>query len=300
MGKELVTEKLTPTDVFNQMVQIMFSRLEPFGWKLLKNGDIKKKNGKLTYKIFFFRSYKNYIDYNNMSGSVTTEIYCNIDIPKREAIYALRFEKPKPFNILSEDLKLNVDLVEKTWKTIENEYLDVIDGLEKNPRQQLLKMGLFPTRYSVDYSYQLLLRKELLESVGATDLLNVYNENHNFYKSPKNSAIVSLENYYHTIKGCVNVSYCEKANIEELLSLADEAYCFLKQTIRYDEFTEAKYQYLKAYPKKDKFKWAIVIFWFVYPSIAPWFDKDPSAQNILKKVLDFYEKIIIRRNNTSH
>lgn len=300
MVEELVTEKLTPSDVFNQMVQIMFSRLEPFGWKLLKNGDIKKKNRKLTYKIFFFRSYKNYIDYNNMSGSVTTEIYCNIDIPEREAVYAVRFVKPKPFNILSEDLKLNTDLVEKIWKIIENEYLEVIDGLEKNPRQQLLKMGLFPTRYSVDYSYQLLLRKELLETVGTTDLLNIYNENNNFYKSPENSAVVSLENYYYTIKERVNIDYCEKANIEELLSLADEAYCFLKQTTRYDEFTEANYQYLKAYPKTDKFKWVVAIFWFVYPSIATWFYKDPKAENILKKVLDFYGKVIFRRDNAIH
>lgn len=294
MNNELKDKIFIPSDIFNIMVQTMFSRLEPLGWKLLKNSDIKKKSGKLTYKIFFFRSSKNYIDHDNNSGSVRTEIYCHIDTAQREGAYALRFNRPKPFNILSENITLNTELVEKIWKIIETEFLDVIDGIEKNPRQQLLKMGLFPTRYSVDYSYELLLRKELLESVEATDLLGIYNENTKFYNSPENKAVIGLENYFYTTKNRVNESYCEKANANELESLADEAYHFLKQTSRFNEYTEANYQYLKTYPQTDKFKWVIAVFWFVYPSTAPWFAKDPKAENLLKKVLDFYEKVIIR------
>lgn len=113
MHKESVPEELTTVDIFNQMIQLLFSRLEPLGWKLLKNGDLKKKSGKLTYKIFFFRSYKNYINHTDKSGSVTTEIYCNIDTLQCEGVYALRFEKPSSFNILSENLTLNTALVEQ-------------------------------------------------------------------------------------------------------------------------------------------------------------------------------------------
>ncbi|TDQ73925.1 hypothetical protein [Sphingobacterium yanglingense] len=295
MHKESVAEELTTVDIFNQMTQILFSRLEPLGWKLLKNGDIKKKSGKLTYKIFFFRSYKNYINYNAKSGSVTTEIYCYIDTAQREGVYALKFEKPSSFNILSENLTLNTVLVEQIWKIIEQEFLEVIQGLEKNPRQQLLKTGLFPIRYAIDYSYELSLRRELLEAVGATDLLHIYTENSNFYKSPENSAVISMENYYYTIRDRVNVDYCKKVSLEELSTLADEAYSFLRQTDRYDEFTEAKYQYVKSFPKTDRFKSVIAVFWFVYPGIAPWFEKDPNAQHILKKVLDFEEKLIVRK-----
>lgn len=297
MHKESVPEELTTVDIFNQMIQLLFSRLEPLGWKLLKNGDLKKKSGKLTYKIFFFRSYKNYINHTDKSGSVTTEIYCNIDTLQCEGVYALRFEKPSSFNILSENLTLNTALVEQIWKIIEHEFLEVIQGLEKNPRQQLLKTGLFPTRYAIDYSYELSLRRELLETVGSTDLLHIYTENSNFYKSPENSAVISMENYYYTIRDRVNVDYCKKVGLEELSTLADEAYSFLRQTKRYDEFTEAKYQYVKAFPQTDKFKWVIGVFWFVYPGIAPWFEKDPNAQYILKKVLDFEERLIIRKGS---
>lgn len=286
-----------PKDIFNQAVQIFFERLEPLGWRLLKNGDIKKKNGKLTYRIFFFRSYKNYIDYNEMKGSVTTEIYCNIDIPEREAVYQIRFEAPKPFNLLSKDCKLDIVLVHKIWKIIENEYINVISGLEENPRQQILKMGVMPSRLSPDYSYEIILRKQLLETLEITDLLKLYEINSKFYNSPENRAVIGQERYFYTIRKGIDQEKCQKLNTKELLCLVDEVYNFLKKTERFDEYMEAKYHHVKNLPQSNKYKWVIAVFWFVYPNIAPWFENEPSAQNILNKILDFHKKIKIPTAN---
>jgi len=298
-------DKPTPADIFHQAVQILYAQLEPLGWKLLKNGDMKKKYKNFTCKIFFFRHYNNFIDHKKNIGCVKLEIYCDINVTKREAAYRLQFNH-QPFYLLSKDssvfsneciiisndIKLNTNLIEEIWEVIKLAYIDVVNGLADNPRQQVLEMGLISDRHSPDYSYSLYLRKELLEALELSDLINLYNENNECYNTPENSARVSKEWYFYTIKDRVDVHFCNELKTEELLSLVDEAYNFLKQTKRYDEYVEAQYQHFKNMSQSDKFKWVIAGFWFIYPNITPWFEKHPSAKLIMRKILEFHKKLI--------
>ena len=302
------SDEPTPADIFHQAVKILYAQLEPLGWKLLKNGDMKKKYKNFTCKIFFFRHYNNFIDHKRKVGCVKLEIYCDINVTKREAAYRLSFNN-QPFYLLSKDcsvfsnectivskyIKLNTNLIEEIWKVIKVEYIDVINGLADNPRQQILKMGLISERHSPDYSYSLYLHKELLEALELTDLMKLYDENNERYNRLENQAIISQERYFYTIKDCVNVNFCNELKTEELLCLVDEAYNFLKQTKRYNEYVEATYQHFKNMPQSDKFKWVIAGFGFIYPNIAPYFGKDPSAQDIMRKILEFYKKLIPSR-----
>ncbi len=285
--------QLKPKDIFNQAVEIIYSKLEPLGWKRLKNGDIKKKNGNLTYRIFFFRSYKNYIHYPEMKGSVTTEIYCNIDIAQREAIYQLRFANE--FELLTKDCQLNSLLIENVCKIINYEYINIIKGLEENPRQQLLKMPLMEESYAYDYSYETIMRKELLELFGFDDLLKLYNENNSFYNSPQNRAYISQEHYFYTLNEGFDPTVCNELSDKELVCLVQDVYNFIKKTNIYDDYIEAQYQHLKKIPQTNKFKWVITVFWFVYPNLIRNFENNKSAKKLVRKVLEFHNTIKIKK-----
>lgn len=286
----------SPKDIFEQAIDRLYSHAKPCGFTLLKNNDIKKKCGKLTARIFFFRSSKNYISHENGSGSVKTEVYCLLSTKEYDGVYRLDFGRgsAESFQLLSKNLTLNVAVVDGIWEIIKKEFVDVIIGLETNPRKQLLSMGLCPESSPMDFSYTCRLKRPLFEAFGFDDLLEAYDKNCEIFYSPKVAARRSQDRYYETLRERINFEYCETVSQNYLFELLEEAYNFLKTTERYTPKCEAEYHLCHERKSEDKARFVLSVFQLLYPGVNVWFKNESTIAGLNQKILELKNELIIR------
>ena len=131
-------EQKRPADIFAEALDYLWSGLglEEKGWKRLKKGDFKKrmKNG-LTYQIWFDRSHYNYIDYEIGHGNVEVGI-CYSICQGDDFLYSFRIEPITVgsfFQMLTEDLRLDTELLDTFIPLVKAHYLEFIDCFEADP-----------------------------------------------------------------------------------------------------------------------------------------------------------------------
>lgn len=135
-------EQKRPADIIQELLDYLWNGLglEEKGWKRLKKGDFKKKmkNG-LTYQIWFDRSRYNYIDYEIGHGNVEVGFSCIIK-QGDDYLYSFRIEPTTGgsfFRMLTEDLRLNTELLDTFLPLVKANYLDFIDRFEADPVEAL-------------------------------------------------------------------------------------------------------------------------------------------------------------------
>lgn len=141
----MTTTDTRSADIYREAIDYIYAYFEPFGYKQLKSGTIKKKADKLSYEIWFGSSHHNYLDFTNKQGSVKLEIHGNI-IYEKKYIYSFSFSKPRSyvywFELLTEDLELNKPLLDNMLKDLQKYFLDFIFALETDPEQAIRNTGL--------------------------------------------------------------------------------------------------------------------------------------------------------------
>ena len=96
------------------------------------------KNG-LTYQICFDRSRYNYIDYEIGHGNVEVGFTCIIK-QGDDYLYSFKIEPTTGgsfFQMLTEDLRLDTELLDTFLPLIKARYLDFIDRFEEDPAEAL-------------------------------------------------------------------------------------------------------------------------------------------------------------------
>lgn len=291
--------RISPKDIFMQAVNRLYSYLEPYGFSLLKNGDIKKKSIKFTAKIFFFRSCHNYISKDqNGYGSVRTEIYATINIKNNEEVYRVKFGKgsstSKSYELLGKNDALDAEVVDEIWRILSAQFVEVIEGLEMAPYEQLFKMGLVPEISPDDYEFTCYIKRPLLEVFGYTDLLDIYDKNCAIFNSPDVSARRCQDNYFETLRERVDFEYSKTLTQEYLLELLEEANQFLKTTDRYNSRITAEYHLCYTRKEEDWSRFVLAVFQFLYPNTYVWFKNETAIEALNQKTLALYEKLLKR------
>ena len=134
-------EQKRPADIFQELLDYLWNGLglEEKGWKRLKKGNFKKrtKNG-LTYLIWFERSRYNYIDYEIGHGNVEVGFSCIIK-QGDDFLYSFKIEPITGgsfFQMLTEDLRLDTELLDTFLPLIKARYLDFIDRFEEDRQRR--------------------------------------------------------------------------------------------------------------------------------------------------------------------
>ncbi|MCL2148027.1 MAG: hypothetical protein FWH47_03535 [Methanomassiliicoccaceae archaeon] len=288
------TSRDSPKDIFQQAVDRLYSYMQPHGFTLLKSNEIKRKCGKFTARVFFFRSYKNYISHEEGHGSVTTEVHCLIDVKGYEGAYRLSFGNgpAEKFQLLGEGLSLDTATVDGIWAVIESRFVDVVNGLEDDPLEQFVKMGLMPEASPSDFSHKCYLKRPLLEAFGFEGLLHTYDENCKLFYSPDVAERRGQDSYFEMIRDQIDPDYCESLSYSYLLELLEEAYRFLRTTERYNEHVEAEYRLCLERKDGDKARFVIAVFQFLYPGTYVRFPRNKAIRELNKKTLSIYEGLI--------
>ena len=286
----------SPEDIFLLAVDHLYSNMQPYGFSLLKSNEIKRKCKKFTARVFFFRSYKNYISCERGHGSVRAEVHCLLDVKGCEGAYRLRFGRgsTENFQLLDEDLSLNTAAVDEIWAVIRDRFVEVVNGLEEDPREQFLRMGLMPQASPDDFSYTCYLKRPLLEAFGFEDLLRTYDENSTLFYSPDVAARRSQDEYFETLRDSIDLDYCETLSSSYLMDLLEEAHRFLRTTNRYSEHAEAEYRLCIERKDGDKVRFVIAVFQFLYPRIYVWFQNDRIVRELNRQTLLISENLIQR------
>lgn len=158
-------EQKRPADIFQELLDYLWNGLEEKGWKRLKKGDFKKKakNG-LTYQIWFDRSRYNYIDYEIGHGNVEVGFSCIIK-QGDDYLYSFRIESPTGgsfFRMLTEDLRLDTELLDTFLPLIKAHYLNFIDRFEADPVEALQPVCA-PFTEAEDYSWRIHVDEQMVE-----------------------------------------------------------------------------------------------------------------------------------------
>jgi len=288
-------KNVTTNDIFQSAVRHIYSNLQPLGYKLLKNNDIKKKTGKFTARIFFFRNSRNYLVSGSNRGSVKTEIHCIISTKDCEGAYRLRFGESGTswFELYDNKGGINTQVVEDACKIIIKEFVKVVEGLEKDAHAQLQKMNLVPHFHSDDFSYICYIKRRLLELFGFPDILKEYDANSELFNRPDMQAKRAQDHYFATLRERINYAYAESLSNHSLLALLDEAYIFLKTKDKYSaDKLNADFQLCHTILKEDKVRFVVAVFKFLYPTTYVWFKDEPAISELNRKTLELYERLI--------
>lgn len=288
---------ISPKDIFQQGVDRLFSYMQPYGFHLTKNNEIKKKTKQFTTQIFFFRNSRNYISNDDAHGSVETEIHCLINIKGHEGVFRIKFGKSATdwFQLYDKEHGLNITVIDCVWEIIKKEYVDVIIGLETDAHAQFMKMQLMPEVSPEDFAYTCYLRKPLLEIYAFDDILEQYDKSNAWFHNPKVAAKRGQDRYFETLKNRINFNFCETVSTEYLLELLDEAYHFIKTTEKYTPKIEAYYQLCYERSADHKARFVIAVFHFLYPITYIPFQNEPAITALNQKILMLYKELIIRR-----
>lgn len=287
---------LKPKDIFQKMVDYLFSYMEPYGFRLTKSNEIKKKNKLFSTRIFFFRDYKNYIVPDGSWGTVNTEIYCFINIKGKEGVYRLDFADVAyhRFQLYDKNARdLNYTLVDEIWKIIKENYVNVIVGLETKPHSQLLAMPLVPETTSKDSNlfYTCSLKRELLEIFDFQDVLDKYDKNSEFYYRPQEQAKRRQDSYFLTNGSRINREFCERLDETYLFELLDRAYIFLKTTEIHTARLDEEYRICRKNQFAEKERFVLSVFMILYCDVYIPFKKEESVSQLTQEISELHIKL---------
>lgn len=290
-------DKLRPADIFRQGIEHIFKVFQPLGYKVLKSNTIKKRGEPFTYEIHFWGSRYNYINRREGSGSVKMEVFCNV-ILNREIVFQLCFTSPmnhvRQFELLTPDLKLDEKATGFLARAIEEHFLPVVEGFERNLPEQLLKMGLVREAQAKDYSWMFTMKRDLAVFAGQKELLALFDANCQEYDQLDQVLRRSLREYYAFARPKADFGWCQGQRREELLDLMGRTYQVLKAGGGDMERLDAKYCLVKESLPADPVDMAISIFWFC-AEIASFSSRWETAPELVREVERFHHSLFTNR-----
>ena len=266
-----------PADIFQELLDYLWNGLglEEKGWKRLKKGDFKKKtkNG-LTYQIWFNRSRYNYIDYEIGHGNVEVGFSCIIK-QGDDYLYSFRIEpttggsffiEPTTggsfFQMLTEDLKLNTELLDTFLPLIKAHYLDFIDRFEAAPAEALQTVCA-PFTQPEDYSWRIHVDEQMVERYGTAEQLAEYRCQTELRGTPEHKAKNGMGSmlFHLSHANDVDHAWASSRTKEELDQVVEPFVQAKRQTGQWTQEDEAGYQLYRQEtdPKKRTFRvWYLI------------------------------------------
>ena len=241
-------EQKRPADIFQELLDYLWNGLglEEKDWKRLKKGDFKKKtkNG-LIYQIWFNRSRYNYIDYEIGHGNVEVGFSCIIK-QGDDYLYSFRIEPTTGgsfFRMLTEDLKLNTELLDTFLPLIKAHYLDFINCFEADPTAALQTVCA-PFTQPEDYSWRIHVDKQMVERYGTAEQLVEYRRQVELCETPEYKAKDGMGSmlFHLSHANDVDHAWASSRTREELDQVVEPFVQAKRQTGQWTQEDEAGYQ----------------------------------------------------------
>ena len=139
----MINKELKVRDFFQLAVDYIFERLQDSGYKRLKSGDIKKKDGDLTYAITWQNSRYNYISHEEQSCSLRIiHLQASVENKSGDRLYSFSYGEPQSYvanlELFKEYLELNYELLDSIIRNINEIFIPATKLLKENP-QTLMK-----------------------------------------------------------------------------------------------------------------------------------------------------------------
>ena len=260
-------EQKRPADIFQELLDYLWNGLglEEKGWKRLKKGDFKKKmKDGLTYQICFDRSRYNYIDYKIGHGNVEVGFTCII----KQGDDRLYFFKIEPttggsfFRMLTEDLQLNIGLLDTFLPLIKVHYLDFINCFEADPTEALQTVCA-PFTQPEDYSWYIYVREQMVERYGTAEQLEEYRHQLELRGTPECKAKNGMGSMLFHLSHAHDVvhAWASSRTREELGQVVEPFVQAKRLTGQWTQEDEAGYQLYRQEtdPKKQTFRvWYLI------------------------------------------
>ena len=267
-------EQKRPADIFQELLDYLWNGLdlEEKGWKRLKKGDFKKKtkNG-LTYQIWFDRSCYNYIDYEIGHGNVEVGFSCIIK-QGDDYLYSFRIEPTTGgsfFRMLTEDLRLDIGLLDTFLPLVKANYLDFIDRFEADPVEALqpvcapLQPVCAPFTEAEDYSWRIHVDEQMVERYGTVEQLAEYRRQAELRGTPECKAKTHTGKllFYQSHAKDVDHAWASSRTKEELDQVVEPFVQAMRQTGQWTQEDEAGYHLYRQEtdPEKRTFRaWYLI------------------------------------------
>ena len=260
-------EQKRPADIFQELLDYLWNGLglEEKGWKRLKKGDFKKKtkNG-LTYQIWFDRSHYNYIDYEIGHGNVEVGFSCIIK-QGDDYLYSFRIEPTTGgsfFRMLTEDLRLDTELLDTFIPLVKAHYLEFIDCFEADPAGALQPVCA-PFTQPEDYSWRIRVKEQMVERYGTPEQLAEYRRQTELRGTPERRAKDRMGSMLFLLSHANDVdhAWASSRTREELDQLVEPFVQAKRQTGQWTQEDEAGYQLYRQEtdPEKRTFRvWYLI------------------------------------------
>lgn len=258
----MINYELKVRDYFQQAVDYVFERLNDTGYKRLKSGDIKKKEGDLTYQITWQNSRYNYISHEDQSCSLRIiSLHASIIHKSGDWLYSFSFGAPKSyvcnFQLFKKYLELDFELLDCIIKDINEIFIPATQLLRDNPKALMESLGYEPETAATDYHYRILLSDTLFEIFGTDEDRQLFNQKKSAFESYKGRAWRESEEYLylclHINPNALDMSKADKYSTEDLLKILpiilenikkDKHYEYYAQVCQYIQNRESTHQEL--------------------------------------------------------
>lgn len=171
----MANAELKVKEYFQQAVDYVFERLNDTGYKRLKSGEIKKKEGDLTYEITWGNSRYNYIDHENQSCSLRIiGLHATIVHKIDDWLYRFSFcSSPNSyisdFQLFKNFLELDFDILDKIIEDINEIFIPATKLLKENPQTLMQQLDYEPETFAYDYHYRIFLSDAFFERYGTAE-----------------------------------------------------------------------------------------------------------------------------------
>ncbi len=241
-------EQKHPADIFNDALDYLWEELGlgEKGWKRLKKGDFKKRAKKgLTYLVWFDRSRYNYLDYENGHGNVEAGFHYTI-YQGDDLLYSFVMEAPTGgirFKLLTENLRLDIGLLDTFLPLVKAHYLDFIDRFEENP-EEALRSVCAPFIQPEDYSWTIHVRERMIENYGTQEQLMKYRRQEELRMMPESRVHrwMGTQIFHFSHADYVNHVWAASRTVEELDAVVGNHVRAKKQYDTWNDEDEAGYQ----------------------------------------------------------
>ena len=286
-------EQKRPADIFQELLDYLWNGLglEEKGWKRLKKGDFKKrmKNG-LTYQIWFDRSHYNYIDYEIGHGNVEVGI-CYSICQGDDFLYSFRIEPITVgsfFQMLTEDLRLDTELLDTFIPLVKAHYLEFIDCFEADPAGALQPVCA-PFTQPEDYSWRIRVKEQMVERYGTAEQMEEYRRQAELRGTPECKAKTHTGKllFYQSHAKDVDHAWASSRTKEELDQVVEPFVQAKRQTGQWTQEDEAGYQLYRQETDPEKRTFRV---WYLIGN-AP----HGLPNEFVQKELEFRRKLFANR-----
>ncbi len=259
----MINYELKVRDYFQQAVDYVFERLNDMGYKRLKSGDIKKKEGDLTYEIIWVNDRYNYIDHENQSCGLRILSLSAKIVHKSEGwLYAFNFCEPRAlqaanFELFKSYLSLDYVILDNIIRDINEVFIPNTKLFKKNPQTLMKQLDYEPQTLANDYRYREILTDSLFKLFGTDIDKALFEHKKAIFASFENKAKRHCEEYLyyclHINPNALDMSKADKYSTEDLLKILpiilenikkDKHYEYYAQVCQYIQNRESTHQEL--------------------------------------------------------